>query len=233
MIKRLTKTIKWDQFRAFIEEHIEDINPAKISAFLTKATKSATDFRQDRRTAAPTKFRRHKRRCYLKRVTLLTKKASTYAQTLNLTRWIAHCESFDRTTKLGEVWRTFNAMNGKRKWCSPVPLLTLFSTDTEEDILDQLGSAFFLQPDDLPSSDVYRPVYADIVDMENPGNQPFTEWELDAAIAQCKLKSAPGPDEVTAPMLRNAPCAAKEGILHWINFIWQTSHLPEDWKMSW
>ncbi|KAG0429410.1 hypothetical protein HPB47_023671 [Ixodes persulcatus] len=101
-----------------VEEHIDDINPANISAFLTTATKSATDFRQvdmntptpdthllslwDRRTAALTKYRRHKWRCYLKRVTLLTKEASTYAQTLSLTRWIAHCESFDRTTKLGE-----------------------------------------------------------------------------------------------------------------------------------
>ncbi|KAG0413878.1 hypothetical protein HPB47_008973 [Ixodes persulcatus] len=75
----------------------------------------------DRRTAALTKYRRHKRRCYLKRLTPLTKEASTYAQTLNLTRWIAHCESFDRTTKLGEVSRTFNAMYGKRKSCSPTP----------------------------------------------------------------------------------------------------------------
>ncbi|KAG0410692.1 hypothetical protein HPB47_012176 [Ixodes persulcatus] len=42
----------------------------------------------DRRTAALTKYRKHKRRCNLRRVTLLTKEASTYAQILSLTRWI-------------------------------------------------------------------------------------------------------------------------------------------------
>uniref|UniRef100_A0A6B0UZH7 Putative salivary secreted protein n=1 Tax=Ixodes ricinus TaxID=34613 RepID=A0A6B0UZH7_IXORI len=53
MTKRPTKTVKWDRIRALIEEHIEGIKLAHISALLPTATKSATDSRKAYRRAIP------------------------------------------------------------------------------------------------------------------------------------------------------------------------------------
>ncbi|KAG0412043.1 hypothetical protein HPB47_010811 [Ixodes persulcatus] len=151
---RSTTTVIWDRFRKTIEDKIPLYDTSAISTLLTTAATFATETREvcegiptpdthllslwERRTKALTKYRSTKRQCYLHRGSSLTREADKYVNTLRLERWIAHCESFDKSTQLSTVWSTFNAMYGKRTQTHTVPVVALFSDESTKDILDKL-----------------------------------------------------------------------------------------------
>lgn len=93
-----------------------------------------------------------------------------------------------------------------------------------------MGDIFFPQPTTKPEAIIYHPTHSGPAD--KPEDLPFTEWELGAAIQQCRSKSAPGEDGITVSMLRNAPLATRLVILKWFNEIWEGGQLPEEWKLS-
>ncbi|KAG0419260.1 hypothetical protein HPB47_004243 [Ixodes persulcatus] len=100
------------------------------------------------------------------------------------------------------------------------------SDEKMEDSLKQLGEVFLSQPNNKPDPSTYRRKHA------GPSRQSedllFTEWEMDATIKQCRSKSTPGPDGITAPMLKNAPESARRAMLQCFNQIWDTGDFPEE-----
>ncbi|XP_040071470.1 uncharacterized protein LOC120843991 [Ixodes scapularis] len=194
--KKQTKTIIWDDFRKNIEDQGEDFEFQHVATLLTAAARIAVDERQvdedtpkpdthllslwDRRTAALTTYRKKKLRKHLIKVNKLTKEASQYASQLGFDRWIEYCETFDRLTNMGDVWRTFNSMYGKKKGVSPVPMIALMSNEKMEDILKQLGEVFFPQPTEKPDPSTYWRKHTG--PSRESEDQPFTEREMDAAI---------------------------------------------------
>lgn len=244
--KKQTKTIIWDKFRENLLDQGDDFEPHHVTSLLTAAAKVAVDTRQvdedtptpdshllslwDRRTKALTLYRKKRKRKHLTKVNWLTNEASKYAKQLGLQRWLEYCETFDRHTNMGDVWRTFDSMYGKKKGISPVPVIALLSNEKIEDILNKLGEVFFPQPQKKPDPGIYQRQHTG--PSQNPEDLPFTEWELDAAIKQCRTKSAPGPDGVTVPMLRNAPDPTRKAMLAWFNRIWDSGVLPDEWKTS-
>ncbi|KAG0435362.1 hypothetical protein HPB47_018533 [Ixodes persulcatus] len=184
----------------------------------------------DKRTRALEKYRQGKQKKHLDKVNRLTEEASKYANVLSIDRWLGYCESFDEKTNLRDVWKTFKSMSGKKKGASPVPVIALLSNEKTEEILNKLGDIFFPQPPTKPEAIIYHPTHSGPAD--KPEDLPFTEWELGAAIQQCRSKSAPGEDGITVPMLRNAPLATRLVILKRFNEIWESGQLPEEWKLS-
>ncbi|KAG0425590.1 hypothetical protein HPB47_027262 [Ixodes persulcatus] len=213
-----------------------------MEAIEAGATKIATEVRQvsestpepdyhllalwDKRTRALEKYRQGKQKKHLDKVNRLMEEASKYANVLSIGRWLGYCESFDEKTNLRDVWKTFKSMSGKKKGVSPVPVIALLSNEKTEKILNKLGDIFFPQPLTKPEAIIYHPTHSGPADKLE--DLPFTEWELGAAIQQCRSKSAPGDDGITVPMLRNAPLATRLVILKWFNEIWESGQLPEE-----
>ncbi|XP_042149932.1 uncharacterized protein LOC121838033, partial [Ixodes scapularis] len=218
-----------------LKEQGDVLEPCQITALLATATKIATEVRQvyedtpepdyhllalwDKRTRALEKYRQGKGKKHLDKVNRLTEEASKYANKLSIDRWLGYCESFDEKTNLRDVWKTFNSMSGKKKGVSPVPVIALLSNEKTEEILNKLGDIFFPQPPTKQEEIIYHPTHSGPA--HKPEDFPFTEWELGAAIQQCRSKSAPGEDGITVPMLRNAPLATRLVILKWFNEIWE------------
>ncbi|KAG0417662.1 hypothetical protein HPB47_005425 [Ixodes persulcatus] len=52
-----------------------------------------------------------------------------------------------------------------------------------------------------------------VVEDQHHYNCDFTVWELEAAIANGRTRSAPGPDQITNSMLKNLPELARAALL--------------------
>ena len=62
--------------------------------------------------------------------------------------------------------------------------------------------------------------------------EKFTRTELDNGLKKCKLRKAPGPDEVTNEMLVQLGDYGKGMLLNIINRTWETGSLPKVWKTA-
>ena len=60
----------------------------------------------------------------------------------------------------------------------------------------------------------------------------FTRRELDDSLKKCKLRKAPGPDDVTNEMLVQLGDASRGILLHLINKTWESGTLPTIWKSA-
>ncbi|UYV79530.1 hypothetical protein LAZ67_17003027 [Cordylochernes scorpioides] len=61
-------------------------------------------------------------------------------------------------------------------------------------------------------------------------SKPFQEHELDEALSHLDPTKAPGPDNITGPMLKNLSSHAKLELLSIFNYSWSSSTLPKEWK---
>lgn len=62
-------------------------------------------------------------------------------------------------------------------------------------------------------------------------NKPFTEWELSCILKNLK-GSSPGPDSIHYKMLQNLSPPAKTWLLRFYNKIWESSHIPDCWRLA-
>ncbi|UYV63102.1 hypothetical protein LAZ67_2003149 [Cordylochernes scorpioides] len=61
-------------------------------------------------------------------------------------------------------------------------------------------------------------------------SKPFQEHELDEALSHLDPTKAPGPDNITGPMLKNLSSHAKLELLSIFNYSWSSSTLSKEWK---
>ncbi|UYV84948.1 hypothetical protein LAZ67_X004078 [Cordylochernes scorpioides] len=61
-------------------------------------------------------------------------------------------------------------------------------------------------------------------------SKPFQEHEPDEALSHLDPTKAPGPDNITGPMLKNLSSHAKLELLSIFNYSWSSSILPKGWK---
>ncbi|KAG0421430.1 hypothetical protein HPB47_002690 [Ixodes persulcatus] len=203
--KKQTKTIIWDKFRQNLLDQGDDFEPHHVTSLLTAAAKVAVDTRQvDEDTPTPDS---HLLSLWDRRTKTLTLYSKTRKRKhLTKVNWLTN-EASKYAKQLGlERWL-------ERSKTYPTNLVV-----------------FFPQPQKKPDPGIYQRQHTG--PSQNPGDLPFTEWELDAAIKQCRTKSAPGPDGVTVPMLRNAPDPTRKAMLAWFNRIWDSGVLPDEWKTS-
>lgn len=245
-LKRNSKTIIWDDFRTILnqEYHITNIDElthamkeASVKATIQKAV-NADGPNPDthllslwrHRQELIDKYRTSRNRKDLTEANKLAKEAQSYANKLCIDNWNDLCESFNEHTSITRMWSICNSMLGKKKEWGITSNIALRSNKTLEEVLEETGPLFFPQPATKPNAIIYTPT---VVEDQHHYNCDFTVWELEAAIANGRTRSAPGPDQITNSMLKNLPECARAALLEQINIIWKLGEMPEDWKMSW
>ncbi|KAG0411830.1 hypothetical protein HPB47_011038 [Ixodes persulcatus] len=102
---------------------------------------------------------------------------------------------------------------------------------SEDQVAAEAGQLFFPQPATPAPQETYK--RQDCAPGDS-ASAPFTMGELISALRQCKnKKSTPGPDGITYALLRILPDEHSEELLTWINKLWTTGQVSEEWKTSW
>lgn len=122
--------------------------------------------------------------------------------------------SFNERTGLRRVWGTYKGLPGKTKVCNTGSHLALRLGVSEEDIVNECGSFFFLQQSMPTRNEIYAPVWANV---EKTENAPFTLAELIEALESAKNNTAPGPEDIFITALRNLPTENMKWLMQMYN----------------
>ncbi|KAG0444799.1 hypothetical protein HPB47_013367 [Ixodes persulcatus] len=173
-------------------------------------TNTAADWQHHRKIDA--KFRRHTTR-------------------LQREQWNQLCASFGSPRGLTKAWKIARTLSAEKLSTHPTAGLANSLQLTLEATAELLADEFSRN---IPSPAGYRPFTISPPDGPPPFyfNTDFTVDELKAALAQCTRRSAPGPDGVTYQALRNIDECHYPNLLDALNHVWQTSEIPDAWKLS-
>lgn len=122
----------------------------------------------------------------------------------------------------------YKGLAGKNKKRLPL-FSTLTLTDDPTNVEQRLISTFFptaslTPPPDLPSLTISEP------DMDL--DTPFTMAELRTAVAQGKIRSAPGHDGITWQHIRNLDDGHLQQLLKHVNQLWENGEVPTHLKLT-
>lgn len=242
--KRVHKRVKWDKFREALDgAPIEGSFTERLQAALKEATQDIKLREGDptpdsyllnlwaSRLEALEKYKKEGKTPALRaKLNLATARARRYSNQLAKQQWQDHCDTFDGRSGLDKVWRTLQSMEGRKKSKTAAQNIALALRVSEDQVAADAGELFFPQPATPTPAETYNRV--ERVDGES-ASAPFTMGELISALRQCRTRSTPGPDGITYALLRNLPDKHSEELLTWINHIWYTGQVPEEWKTSW
>ncbi|XP_042148480.1 uncharacterized protein LOC121837099 [Ixodes scapularis] len=170
--KKTVVTVLWDKFRALLRAQIDENDMStKLCALLVASTREASTKKEvnwdcstpdthllslwDHRTRKLTEYRKTKDRNTLKEVNRITAEAEEYARKLRVNEWLDHCASFDQRTSIRKLWRTFRGMLGITKVRNTIENMALALDKPLEDVLEDMGKAFFPQPSTTPNAAIY------------------------------------------------------------------------------
>ncbi|KAG0410386.1 hypothetical protein HPB47_012496 [Ixodes persulcatus] len=242
--KRVHKRVKWDKFREALTQGLTEGGfTERLQAALKEATQDINVKEGDptpdshllnlwaSRIEALERYKKEGKPPALRaKLNLATATAKRYANQLARQQWQDHCDFFNSRTGLDKMWRTFQAMQGRKKSITAAQNIALALRVSEDQVAAEAGPLFFLQPATPAPQETYK--HQDYAPGD-PASAPFTMGELISPLRQCKTKSTPGPDGITYALLRNLPDEHSEELLTWINQIWTTGQVPEEWKTSW
>ncbi|KAM7304436.1 hypothetical protein ISCGN_014336 [Ixodes scapularis] len=229
--REMRPIIKWDRFRQIVTQNIG--NDRDIEVCIQEAlTGSKTQISVKRGSPTPDthllnlwasrlqalqKYKKVRTTPQKIKLNIATAKATRYSKELGRTRWRAHCGSFNEKTGLGKAWRTYRAMDGKRrKSRNAAQNLALRLNITEEELAVRAGELFFPQVSAAPPRTSKTPESTHTLEApEEPGMEDqLNMGELLEALYTANTGSAPGPDGITYQALRNLPEEAKEKLLN-------------------
>ena len=184
--------------------------------FWTKACSDAVKYRNIARNKL-NKSRRDEDGMLYRKTKAITQKTIKMAASEH---WQGFCNSLDRSTKLGSVWRMSKKMLGIRTR-SKMPTIVKNSVPFEKNLekANVLAEAFA----ETSSNKNYHSTFIEHKNyFENNNrdeftdnsteaerstvyNESFTLTELKAAIKSCKNKTAPGPDTISYEMIKELP----------------------------
>ncbi|VDO02353.1 unnamed protein product [Rodentolepis nana] len=96
-------------------------------------------------------------------------------------------------------------------------MINTFVRKTSSDLKIQVGQLGEIKEDVIPN---------------NVLTEPYRPCELNAAIKQLKCKKSPGEDGILPDFLIRMEAIAKETMLPLLNKIWESSLLPNQWKVA-
>lgn len=174
------------------------------------------------------KRQRHNRKIR-KKIAILTQQAAEYAQLLSKENWLQICDSLQGTLTTRKTWHLL------RHLIDPIrskgesnrnTARTLHAYPGASDQLIQDLQNKYLQTEIIASPPPYT---------GNPNenlDRDIQSYELQAAIAECKKHSAPGPDQITYRILANLGDDALATLLAHFNEFWSTGKIPDQWKTA-
>ena len=148
--------------------------------------------------------------------------------------WIKWTETLNDKTNARELWNQIKKVNGSKTSTTRHPNPTSKAEELCKTFADRSKS------DNIPAdvrqklqalSDLRNQQADQAINKKHPCDISFTMHELNSAINDRK-DTSPGDDQVTFSMVRHAPDALKNFILHVINQSWDEKALPESWKKA-
>ena len=139
-----------------------------------------------------------------------------------------------------KAWTLLDKLSGKHRRTNPAPI----DTDTGKATTDSEKSKAFTKfytsisgkQKRVNLDKAFKKLTRDMEKRHGPFDsvfvKNFTRKELDDSLMKCKLRKAPGPDEVTSDMLIQLSDYGKDMLLKIINKIWQSGSLPNIWKTA-
>lgn len=149
-----------------------------------------------------------------------------YAKKTKRKHWDDNCASADANKPGTQIWRILDVFMGKRDLHLSHASMAFRLGTSLQDAAEQFADQFSLI--DNKTVKTY-----DAVTTSSPLDAPFNIEELLSALKESKRKSAPGPDGITNQMLQNIPNGRLQELLKFLNYIWETNDIPENWKTAW
>ena len=146
--------------------------------------------------------------------------------------WENFCASITTKSKPEILFRKTKILQGKYE-ITPTPILLNSSGETirkPEEIANTFVDYFATVGSGSPSTTKINPRREILKDGDNY-NLPITEAEFEAAISTLS-DSAPGKDEITYSMIKNAHPSMKKKILELYNKIYSSGNFPEMWSTA-
>ncbi|UYV61495.1 hypothetical protein LAZ67_1005060 [Cordylochernes scorpioides] len=171
----------------------------------------------------------------------LAAKIKLKADQIKQNKWIEICSSIDPKTSDTKLWRLLHALNQDTPSHSSS---NTFKDNSGNPLTDKYSIAnhfahhysstaklnFNLQDKIIGRKSRLTRNLAKSKPSHNIFSKPFQEHELDEALSHLDPTKAPGPDNITGPMLKNLSSHAKLELLSIFNYSWSSSTLPKEWK---
>ena len=138
-----------------------------------------------------------------------------------------------------KAWKLMDKLSGKSKRTNPAPLETETGIATTNLKKANAHNNFFssIKKTKRPNLDkgikkLTRKMEKRAGPFEDLFTQEFSLSELNNSLKKCKLKKAPGPDQISNEMLVHLSQTGKNILLATINCTWKTGKLPKSWKTA-
>ena len=170
----------------------------------------------------------------------LSAKVKLISKKSRRTTWEKTTAQLDLRKDGRKAWSLLGKLSGENKRTNPAPIETdtgKATTDTEKATAFTKFYTSITKNHKRPNIDrgfkrLTRSLEKRNGPFESVFVEKFTRKELDFSLKKCKLKKAPGPDEVTNEMLVQLGDASRGILLHIINKSWETGSLPKIWKTA-
>ena len=163
-------------------------------------------------------------------------------KTSRVSSWKSFVSTVNSYTECSKIWRKVDKIKGKH--CpKPTPIIKINDeviTNAEE-VANVFAEKFAnvavktknLNPAEYSRAQVKRRRYNFSRSGGHPDNiyvnAPFTMEDLEEQLSQCK-DTSPGPDEITAPMLKHLSIETKVKLLTSLNQLWEAGKYPGEWQ---
>lgn len=240
--------VDWNRFRehnpdasvASLEAWTQSIRQASDMATRTVSTDEDIDMEMDSRLARlieakqsiTARWRRQRlNRRLRKRVAELNRKIEDHCRQLRAQRWEDICNQADAQMHKGSTWNLLRHLldsentkmhqHGRLNEIIARSIRDIGEEATERILLDKY----------LPNTPAEtHPEYTGTPNGDLDKN--IERWEVKAALAKVKGKSAAGPDGISNKALKNLEDGAIEALTNIFNKVWETGSLPTDWKTA-
>ena len=154
--------------------------------------------------------------------------------------WEKKTGNLDLRKDSRKAWSLLDKLSGKNRRTNPAPLETEYGKATTDTKKSEAFNKFYAatkRKDNRQNTDrAFKRLTRMMERRAGPHRsvfaEKFTRTELDNSLKKCKLKKAPGPDEVTNDMLVQLGDYGRGMLLNIINRTWESGRLPNAWKTA-
>ena len=154
--------------------------------------------------------------------------------------WEKKTANLDLRKDSRKTWSLLDKLSGKNRRANPEPIETEHGKAATDAKKYEAFNKFYSTPKKKDNRHHTDRAFKRLTRMMERRAGPhrstfvekFTRTELDNSLKKCKLRKAPGPDEVTNDMLVQLGDYGRGMLLKIINRTWESGQLPHAWKTA-
>ena len=154
--------------------------------------------------------------------------------------WEKKTANLDLRKDSRKAWSLLDKLSGKNRRTNPEPIETEHGKAATDAKKSEAFNKFYSTPKKKDNRHHTDRAFKRLTRMMERRAGPhrstfvekFTRTELDNSLKKCKLRKAPGPDEVTNDMLVQLGDYGRGMLLKIINRTWESGQLPHAWKTA-